>query len=473
MKDKIRLDELSIFLIFALILAQNLLMNGYYLFACYLLGLFLFNHLSQPFKPAVFTIIALNHLLQIVSGIWLANYLEKDINYRSIYTDRAIILSLVGMVCLFAPVIYEQNKLKKLNFNQLKVFSLKLSTQKTLYLYVAALFITSILSGLAFVFSGFTQIILSVVKIKWFFFLLFGYQSILKKEKLPIFYLLIGLEFVTGFYSFFSDFKTVIYYLGVLLISFVVTINFRQLVLISILGAVLAYMGILWTSVKTDYRAFLNKGNNSQSVSVSKDEAVDKLLLLSGNSNKNGNDNAIIDLLDRLQYTFHFAKTLERVPDIIPFQNGENWLANIEFSTTPRFLNPDKPTIDNSVKATKYTGIQYATAKQGTSFSLGYFAEFYIDFGPYFMMPMLLLLGVIYSKIYKFFSTKISDNPVFNYSVVGAFFFEFYSYEMDGTYLSGRLLASLVTFFLLFYLFSKPLIRFISTDNNENIAAKD
>lgn len=462
MRSKIKLDELSMVFIVALVLVQNLFNNGFYLFLCYAVALFLFSRLSQPFKPAVFTVIALHHILQIVSGVWLASYLNENINYRSVYSDRAIILSLSGLLFLFAPIIYQQDKIKRLSLADFKIQAYKLSTEKTMYCYLIALVTITTLAGIAFVFSGLTQIIISILKIKWFFFLLFGYQAIVKKEKLIIFYILVGFEFLSGFYSFFSDFKTVIYYMAVLLLSLVVSINFKQLILASIIGSIMVFMGLTWTSVKTEYRSFLNKGEQSQTVQVSQDEAIDKLISLSNNISENRSNSAAVDLLDRLQYTYHFAKALERVPEIIPFQNGANWLENIEYATTPRFLNPNKPTIDNSVKATKYTGIRYATAKQGASFSLGYFAEFYIDFGSYLMMPMLLLLGYFYSRIYKYFLVKASDNPVFNYSLVGAFFFEFYAFEMDGTYLAGRLFASIITFFTLNLFFTKPLIKYIS-----------
>ena len=466
MRSKIKLDELSIFFIIILVIVQNLFSNGLYLFVCYASGIFLFNRLSQPYKPGVFTVIALNHLLQIVAGVWLANFLDKDINYRSYNTGYATLLSITGLIFLVAPIIYQQDKIKRLSLSDFKMHAFRLSTQKSLNCYLIALFVTSFLLGIAFLFTGLTQIIISIVKIKWFFFLLFGYQAVSKKEKLVIFYALVAFEFVTGFYSFFSDFKTVVYYLAILLISFVVTINFRQLILFFFFAAVLAFMGVAWTSIKTDYRSFLNKGERSQSVQVSKDEAMDKLISLSNNIDQNSSQGATIDLLDRLQYTFHFAKTMERVPAIIPYQNGSNWLDNIAFATTPRFLNPDKPTIDNSIKTTKYTGIRYATAKQGASFSLGYFAEFYIDFGPFYMMPMLFLMGLFYSRIYKYFLTKASNNPVFNYSLVGAFFFEFYAFEMDGTYIAGRLFASIVTFFVMNFFFTKPLLNYLSVKNN-------
>jgi hypothetical protein len=112
-------------------------------------------------------------------------------------------------------------------------------------------------------------------------------------------------------------------------------------------------------------------------------------------------------------------------------------------------LNPDKPSVDNSVKASKYTGIRYAGANKGVSFSLGYFAECYVDFGPWGMMLPLIVIGLIYGKLYHYFVTKATPNLLFNYAIVGSFFMEFYAYEMDATILTGRLFASILTYFML------------------------
>jgi hypothetical protein len=465
---KIVSDELTKLFFVSIVIVQLLFSNGIYLFLCYSTLLVLLYKLSQPYKPAVFSIFLIQHVLQVAAGVWLANYLNADINYRSYYTDRATVLSLVGIIFLFAPVIYQQNKTKKLSLTQFRAHAYRLSTNKTLICYVIAFSVTSVLTGIAFLYSGLTQVILSVVKIKWFFFLLFGYQVFLKNERKSVFYVLVAFEFISGFYSFFSEFKTVIYYLAVLLLSFVATINFRQLAIGGIGIFCLAFMGLMWTSVKNEYRTFLNKGEAKQVVSASKDDALEKLLELSNQSQEKGTEGATKALLERVQYTYHFAKAIERVPEAIPFQNGANWAENIEFSTTPRFLNPDKPTIDNSAKTTKYTGIRYLGTKQGVSFSLGYFAEFYIDFGPYLMMFGILLLGLVYAMLYKYFLKRSSDNPVYNYALVGAFFFEFYNFEMDGTFLTGRLFASIVTFMTLSLFFGKQLLQFIAVNNKNN-----
>jgi hypothetical protein len=172
--------------------------------------------------------------------------------------------------------------------------------------------------------------------------------------------------------------------------------------------------------------------------------------------------------LDRLQYTYFFAKTMERVPSIIPYQNGANWLSNLEFITTPRYFNPDKPVLDQSEKTRYYTGVHLSGSKKGTSFSLGYFAECYIDFGIYGMMLALLFLGFIYSLLYHYLVMKSSTNLVFNYCVVAAFFMDFNPYAVDGTYLIGRLLSGIITFYLLIKYFFPWLIKQLSTDENGN-----
>ena len=249
--------------------------------------------------------------------------------------------------------------------------------------------------------------------------------------------------------GFFSDFKTVIYFVVVLIIGLVERLNFKQVFLVSVSTAFLGFFALVWTNIKGDYRSFLNGGEKSQSVTVERDAAIDKLIDLSGSVNELSLNTSIVDMLDRLQYTFHFAKTIDRVPSILPHENGTNWLTSIEYTTTPRFLNPDKPNYDATEKTKKYTGIKYAGRQEGASFSLGYFPDCYIDFGLYGMMGMLLAIGFLYKFIYAYLLKNASSSLVFNYAVVGAFFLEFNALEMDSTYFLGRLFSSMVTFFLL------------------------
>lgn len=459
--SRIVLDQESKAIFFIVLAAQLLLPNGFYLFVCVLTVYIIFYNLQQPLKTGVFTLIAVNHFLQIIAAVWQANNVDKDINFRSPFMADATIQSCIGLVVMLMPVIYFQTKLPNLSLKKLKEEAYKISIGNTFNCYLASFFITNFLSTIAFALGGLTQVIFSLVKIKWFFFLLFGYQSILKDEKKKLFYGFVLLEFVTGFYSYFSEFKTVIYYLIILLLGLLQVINIKRLLLGGVIGLALGLFALVWTGIKGKYREYLNGGTREQVAGVSQGDALSKLYDLSSNVDEESLNSSTYQFLDRLQYTYHFAKTMERVPSIIPFQEGKNWKDNIEFTTTPRILNPDKPSYDATEKAKRYTGLAYSGRRMGASFSLGYFAECFIDFGLWGMMFPLALIGLMYGLTFYWLMTNASKNFIVNFCLVGAFFEEFIAFEMDGTFLLGRFLATLVTFFFMIRFFFPSLLSYI------------
>ena len=282
------------------------------------------------------------------------------------------------------------------------------------------------------------------------------------------------LEFSLGFFSYFSDFKTVFFFGGFLTICFLVHVNLKQMLAAVICIVVLFYVGVKWTAIKGEYRGFLNQGAGSQTVDVGKEDAFNKLIELSGSNSDF--DMAAAQFFDRIQYTYHLAKTMDRLPAVLPYENGENIGRIMGYVLVPRFFNPDKPVLEQSIKATKYTGIGYSGASSGVSFSLGYFADCYIDFGYYGMMIPLIILGYIFGSTYFYFIKNSSTNFVFNYAVVGAMFMEFNAFEMDGTVLMGRLFATLLTFFVLKIFLFPGLYNFLSNSKpmteNEERASK-
>ena len=462
MRTRIYLDEGSKGFLLLLLISQLFFTNGIILFGGLVIFFLLLNVLHQPFKPSVFTIIFFYHFLQISAGIWESNYLNEDINYRSPSTQNATIAAYIGLLFLFLPIVYYQNKLPALSLNTLKKHADRLAIDKTFRVYVIGFFAMNALTGIAFLLPSLTQIIFSLGNIKWFLFLLFGLQSILKNRMRKEFYIFCALEFAMGFYSFFSEFKTVIYFVLFLLLCLLAVVRFNKM-MIFVFGVTFMFLaGVFWTSIKGEYRSFVNKGSNTQTVQVEKGEALDKLLELSDKQNGNSFSDAMGGFLDRLQYTYHLAKTMDQVPAVIPHQNGANWGSTLVFILTPRILNPDKGTYDASIKASKYSGIQYSGRKRGVSISLGYFADGYIDFGYVGMFIPLLILGFIYGSSYYFFIRKSSNNFIFNYAVVGALYMELISFESDNIFVAGRLYVNLMVFFVLrLFLFPK-LMAYIS-----------
>lgn len=444
-----------------ILISQLFFLNGIYLFACvtcFYLGIY---YLQHPNKSSIFTIIFFYHFTQIYAGVCLATYLGNDINYRSPHLGFTTVISLIGLLIMFIPIAYYQNKIPTISYQTLKNHAEKLSLNKTFYAYVAVFFISSALNGIRFLLPGYTQFIITIVNLKWMFFLLFGFQSIIKKRRRKEFFFFNVLEFVLGLYSFFSDFKIVIFFTGLLFLTMLTMINIKKLIIFFGMAISIFSGATLWTTIKGEYRQFLNKGELSQNVSVSQNEAFTKLYELANTKGQQVLTSSTAKFLDRLQGTYLLSKTIDRVPDVIPYQNGANWGETFAFVFTPRLFNPNKPQLDASIKVSKYTGTQYAGLSQGTSFSLGYFADCYIDFGMYGMFLILFVIGLLYGITYFYFLRKSSSNFIFNYSVVCALYMRFFAFEMDNIFFIGGLFTDLLMYLLLAQFFFPWLYRYL------------
>lgn len=467
--NKIKIDDGVKIILFLIVVSQLFILNGIYLFAGMLVFLFGLYYLQQPYKPSVFTIIFIYHFLQVIAGVWQASYLGYDMDYRSNNMGLATILSYAGLIVMFSPIIYYQNKIPNVGLETLRTHAEKLSINKTYYAYLIAFFVTGALNGVRFLLPGYTQIIISLVNLKWFFFLLLGFQCVLKSKRRKEFYFFILLEFVLGFYSFFSEFKTVMFFVAALYITLLSSVTTKKFAFGSALAVLVFAAGTIWTTIKVDYRVFLNKGSVSQNVGVSQNEALSKLYEITNTTGAKVTSSATEKFLDRLQGTYHLAKTIDRVPDVIPYQRGSNWGQTFAYILTPRLFNPDKAQLNSSEKASKYTGIKYAGRDQGTAFSLGYFADCYIDFGSIGMFFGLFAIGLLFGFTYFYFLRNSSSNFIFNYSIVCALFMRFFAFEMDSIFFIGSLITDLLTYFLLLKFFFPWLYRFLLAPKAEPV----
>lgn len=453
MKKAVSYDEGAKGLILILLVAQLFLQNGLLLVLGGIIFAFLFYALLQPGKPNIFTIIFIYHFIQIAASVWLSNWKNEDVNFRSPSATQAIIFSYIGLIALFTPIIIYQNKIPAFSFAKLRESANKLSIRKTFIAYIISFFISGALAAVAFGLPGWTQVIFSFIGVRWLFFTLFGLQVFLKKQMKKEFFLCFAFEFISGFYSFFSEFKTVLFFAVFIFFFFLRSVNLKNLLVVLISGILGFYLMAYYSGIKGAYREYLNQGSRSQTVQVAKGEALLKLVELASDTSNNI-DKSMEGFLDRMQYTYHLSKSMDLIPANMDYQNGKNWGETLEYVLTPRLLNPQKPIFRASTKATKYTGIPYSGTEQGVSFSLGYFADCYVDFGRFGMMIPLLIIGLIYGSTYFYFLRKSSNNYLFNVAVVAAMFMEFTAYEVDSTMLTGRLFSTLLTFtFLKFTLF--------------------
>lgn len=156
------------------------------------------------------------------------------------------------------------------------------------------------------------------------------------------------------------------------------------------------------TAIKSDLRDFLNAGTGQQVVLRSPTERLKGLADQIGALEGDALADASEALVERLAYVDFFAIVLQRVPAILPHEDGAILGVAVRHVLTPRLLFPDKANIGSDSEMTnKYTGLNLASAREGTSVNLGLPAEAYIDFGRELMVLPMLAIGILCGLAYR------------------------------------------------------------------------
>jgi hypothetical protein len=269
--------------------------------------------------------------------------------------------------------------------------------------YLVAFVVFSFVGRVAWSMPSLAQPILATMTVKWVLVFLLAYSVLAQRRHFTLLWLAVCLEFFTGLLGYFASFKNVFFVLLVVLPTASFIFKGWRLVQFCAVAALLLAFGLVWTVIKSDYREFLNRGSGQQEVLVTVPERIEKLSQLLGGLDRRAFDDGLETMAMRVSYVSIFAMTISHVPETVPYENGALWWGAIKHVLTPRLFFPNKAALDDSTGTEKYTGYQVAGAEQGTSIGIGYMGESYIDFGPVGMFAPILLLGLFYGIIYRFF----------------------------------------------------------------------
>lgn len=392
-------------------------------------------------------------------GITIEERGEED-KFPGYMMDDATLFSIIG---LFAFTLGVYFAVKKINNKSIDDCIDNYDPKKILLLYALISITVFLSSALIWSFPAIVQYVFFFFYLKWGFFIVTF--IIIQKRKLllkNLLYAIVGLEIMLSFASFFAgNFINVVGFLVLGIITLQPKLNIRAslILLISFVG--LLHIFIIWTAIKNEYRTFVKAGQNTQTVVVSRAEAVDKLWSLATNVNDGQYQDGLVKLVDRIGYIQYFAATLDYVPNKTPHQNGDIYLAAIQHYLVPRFINPDKKALDDSKHTQQFTGIGVSGVESATSFSLGYIADAYIDLGEIYMHVLLFAFGTLFGFFYKQLYNK-SANELWSWIVVIPFFLLLNINGKDTAKALGALLVYSITVLLLrniLYKFLDPLIR--------------
>jgi hypothetical protein len=413
--------------------------------------------LRRPGEPPVLLFAVAFQWLQVTSKVFHANVLGIRVTElsHSPSVEVAIWLGLGGLIVLAAGMWAAMYRLDRTASGRAALESLKISVEKAFLLYLLLTFAASFLRGAAWGTGGFAQVLISLAAIRWVGFFILGYAVLKQKRGYLYLFAAIAIEFIGGL-GFFSGFKTVIFY-GLILVGTVYSrLNVRMVTYAT--GAIVALLifGSAWTVIKPEFRAFLNEGSRTQSVRVSPDEQMAKLVSLVTELTWQDIGEGMEPLFRRVAYVDYFAHTIDYVPEVQPHERGEVWKSAIQHALMPRFIFPDKPRLPSDSEHTMmYTGLRLATGGQGTSISIGYMGDAYIDFGVPGMFGVVFLLGILWGLLYTYFIKK-AKVTLLGFAMACSVLLPAYQFEMVSIKLLGGILMSFLVFAALLRFVERP-----------------
>ncbi len=388
--------------------------------------------------------------LQVTTKVFHADVLGVDVTALSgsRQVEKAAWLALVGLAVLAVGMRLGLRRLAARSIGNLKVEAESYSIDRVFVGYLVAASCAAILSASAWAVSPATQIFLALAELKWVFFFLLAYLVFAKRERPGYLALAAVYEVFVGL-GYFSGFKTPLFFLILALITIMTRPSWRGVLGTGVIAAVLVVAGSAWMNVRADYRAYVSRGTGMQIVTVSTLERWRQVIRLLRDLQPGDLVRGIGPLVERVAYIDYFALAVERVPEVQPHEGGALWRQSIRHVLVPRVLYPDKPVLPSDSELTmRYTGLQLASGAEGTSISLGYMGESYVDFGAPAMFLPIFLLGVLWGAIYAYFMSR-SGSALFVNAFAAVVLLQAAQFEVASIKLLGGVLLKFIILALL------------------------
>lgn len=301
----------------------------------------------------------------------------------------------------------------------LETITAQLQVPRLFYASLGAIALSSVLTKLSYMVPGLSEPVRGLVLLRWVIYYLLAHTVFSQGRGYQQLTIVLAVELSIGFLGFFSDFRAVL--IMTLMAAMAAPnalrgIRFRSVVAIVTLTASL---GVVWQSIKSDYRNFLNQGSAGQEILVSPSAQFSELVTLIRELTPGKLIEGGQSLIYRIQFVDFFGATMGMVPKYIPYENGKLWFEAIEHVLAPRLFNPSKPVINDSDRTAEYSGMDVARGEDGSSISIGYIAETYIDFGPVVMVIPLFVWGLWVGWVYRIL-TRSARYPAFAYGCAAA-----------------------------------------------------
>lgn len=425
----------------------------------------IFRNLWKPYFPPVLLFFMSFHWIQVFASIIHADVSGMTIDelYGS-KNSEFLFLMTFAQITVMSLVMnsFLESKRFKAGFSFLKDAAQKLNTRNVIIGYFLSMTVLPVIVSFSYGSASLYQLVLSLRIIKVAFSALLFFILLLKNtpNRLLIISMLL-FDFILSFASFFSDFKTIL--LMLMIVYFTVHPHLKKGAFVRMLPIALGMFVFFsfWSAVKGSYRLYLNQGTSQQVKAVDNTEALSFIFQKAAAADFGTLREGAEIFLSRIQYMERYSEVHKNVPEVIPHQDGNDLLKTVEFLLVPRFINENKGVKDASLRTSYYTGKNFSKASQGTSISMGYFCDMFIDFGLFVMFVPLALIAVLIGGVYKRILQAKGYNILFTYSILVGTFLSLGTFESDNLFFLGILRNNVVLLLLGYFAFFPFLNRFI------------
>lgn len=365
---------------------------------------FLFLTLWQENEPPVLMLpflyqwlaVATKPMMSVVLRVPVSSLAEYDI-----YLRPGIFLGL-GAICVFALGMRLAMGKAKQDWNAaLRNEALVLSPRSVLAMAFSAILLGHLLFYLMRYAGPAMQIVYALANVRFVGLFVLAYWAIVNKTGYLYLLAVLMVEIVIGITGFFSDFRAPIFVVAFAALAAAHRPKVRDIAMVAAVVALLVGLGSFWSYIKLDYRDFISGGSGDQVVIVPLGDRIDYITRAAGDFDQSQLATGFDRLLRRQSYVDFLSATMAYVPDSLPHEHGKRIGRTLLHVITPRFLFPDKPPTDFDSDVTQhYTGLPIQI-RSGTSISIGWAGEFYIDFGVIGTLLCCLAMGLGFGIAYR------------------------------------------------------------------------
>ena len=277
-------------------------------------------------------------------------------------------------------------------------------------LYAISVVGTGTLQELAWEIPAFTQGILALSYARLALLFLIMRRLCRPRVRWGVIGMLLALEVALGFTGYFAGFREPLMMAAMALIGVFDPRRPRHWAVMGALAAAMLVTGVLWMGIRGEYRQDLD----TDAFTASREARLQRVAGLASRWATRDPAEIASDIeafVDRLWAVYYPALAVQRVPEVLPHENGAILGAAVKHLFTPRLLFPDKPELESdSELVRKYSGVPVAGPEQNTSIAFGYAAESYVDFGvPVMWVPVLLyglLMGMAYAVLPRLIKSR-------------------------------------------------------------------